>query len=314
MCGNMNSVSNSPSPHHDMSSSFAPFLHLSQEVVDQIIDSLLDTSEPELGRSNFPACALVCRSFRHRSQKHIFHSTTILSIYSKASCEDRVDSFHGVLQANPRIASYVRRLHLDIDSASEWAVDDPVFLQIMKLVTRSWAVGMRLELSVTGGWDNFQFTCNRTFETRFVKPFVTPFITSLHLEDVFNVPISLIAHCPHLVELKLINVTVEAVRPPHATDIDYSMRPRPLEFTFKHSSGYRSKDLHNTNRILLATSSSSLERLELAFEEFDGGLSDVPIQLAAHNPQWKKQNEDDCTRFQELPRSPLESCGTPAST
>ncbi|KDR74645.1 hypothetical protein GALMADRAFT_141006 [Galerina marginata CBS 339.88] len=284
------------SPPHDMSSSFSPFSHLSQEVIDQVIDSLLDTGEPELGISNFYACALVCRSFRHRSQKHIFHSTTILNTSSAASCEDRVDSFHGVLQANPRIASYVRRLHLDIDSVSEWAVDDPVFLQIMKLVTQNWAVGMQLELSVTGGWDNFQFTCNRTFETQFVKPFVTPFITSLDLQDVFNVPISLIAHCPHLVELKLIYVTVEAARPPHAIGIDHSMRPRPLEFTFKYweetiqilaeayidfshlqrlsASGYHSKELHNTNRIL-ATCCSSLERLELAFEEFDGGLSDV---------------------------------------
>ncbi|KDR74647.1 hypothetical protein GALMADRAFT_559337 [Galerina marginata CBS 339.88] len=270
-----------------MSSSFAPFSHLSQEVVDQIIDSLLDTRESEPEISHFYACALVCRSFRHRSQKHIFHLTRVFHTSSATSCKDRVDSFHAILKDNPRIASYVRRLRLNMSSASEWMVDDPVFLQIMKLITRILPVGMQFELSIFGGWAKFQFMSNRTFETCFVKPFVTPFITSLDLENVFNIPVSLFAHCPHLVELKLINVTVEAVRPPHAIDIDHSLRPRPLEFEFRYCGDtiqilaetyvdfshlqhlsvyghYISSELDNINRIL-AASSRSLERLEFAF-------------------------------------------------
>ncbi|KDR74649.1 hypothetical protein GALMADRAFT_249556, partial [Galerina marginata CBS 339.88] len=273
---------------------FAPFSHLSQELIDEIIDVLLETEESRWITSQFCPSALVCRAFRHRSQKHAFYSVRPFSHRdSLASSRKRVDDFHGILQQNPRIASYVRRLKLDMNDTNRWLFDDPLFCDIMELVSRTWAVGMRLELSVFGWGGNFQFTNNRRVETRFLKPFITPFITSLDLYSTYNIPLSLLAHCPHLVELKLALVTVEAIRPPNAIDIDHSLCPRPRKFTFESCgdsirilatgyvdfgylqhlsvSGCLSDELGDVDLILIA-SSSSLDHLHLDFRKPGDGL------------------------------------------
>ncbi|KDR74648.1 hypothetical protein GALMADRAFT_249554 [Galerina marginata CBS 339.88] len=272
---------------------FAPFSHLSQELIDEIIDALFDPQEIERKISQFCACATVCRAFRHRAQKHAFYSMTPFRRRdSLASSRKRVVDFHNILQENPQIASYVRRLNLKMIDASGWLFDDPLFCEIMELISRTWAVEMRLELSVYGWGGNFQFTNNRRVETRFVKPFITPFITSLDLYSIDNIPLSLLAHCPHLVELRLVWVTVEAIRPLNAIDIDCSLRPRPRNFMFRSCgdtirilettyvdfgylqrlsvSGFLYNELSNV-KLILNAASSSLEHLQLEFEELEQG-------------------------------------------
>ncbi|KDR74710.1 hypothetical protein GALMADRAFT_560883 [Galerina marginata CBS 339.88] len=191
---------------------FAPFSHLSQELIDEIIDALIDPQETERKISQFCACALVCHAFRHRAQKHVFYSMMPVHSRGNATCRKRVDDFHRILQENPRIASYVRRLDLNMDDTNGWLFDDPLFREIMELVTKTWTVEMKVALSAFGWSDAFQFTNNRTLETQFIKPFVTPFITFLDLNFMRNVPVSLLAHCPYLVELKLIRVYWSAIR------------------------------------------------------------------------------------------------------
>ncbi|KDR74724.1 hypothetical protein GALMADRAFT_561316 [Galerina marginata CBS 339.88] len=199
---------------------------------------------------------------------------------------------HGILQKNPRIASYVRRLDLNMGDTNGWLFDDPLFRETMELVTRTWTVGMKLAVSAFGWSNAFQFPYNRILETQFSKPFITPFITFLDLNFMRNVPVSLLAHCPYLVELKLIRVTVEAIRPLNAIDIDRSLRPRLRKFTFKSCgdtirilatgyidfgylqhlpiSGCLSDELGDIELILNA-SSSSLEHLQLDFDQLELG-------------------------------------------
>ncbi|KDR74650.1 hypothetical protein GALMADRAFT_559576 [Galerina marginata CBS 339.88] len=269
-----------------MSSDVAPFSKLSQELIDEIIDALLDPQEAERKISQFCACALVCRAFRHRSQKHAFYLMTPLPIRANANCRKRVDELHGILQENPRIASYIRRLDLNMNDTNGWLFDDCFFCEIMEIVSKTWAVGMNLELSVHGWSLPFQFTNNRTFETRFAKPFITPFITSLNMESIKNIPVFLLAHCPHLVELKLILVTLEAISPLNAIDIDHSLCPRLRKFTFEScgdtirilATGYvdfgylqqlsvsgRFSDQLGDIDLILNASSSSLDELHLDF-------------------------------------------------
>ncbi|KDR74644.1 hypothetical protein GALMADRAFT_559331 [Galerina marginata CBS 339.88] len=279
-----------------MPTGFAPFSNLSQELVEEIVDALVDTQESDLHISNLCACALVCRSFRHRAQKYIFYSMTLLGLKTEANCRERVDSFHEILQKNPRIASYIRRLRFDMDDTAKWVFEDPLLLQIMELVTKTWVVGTKLELSIFAWSEDFHFTDNRTFETRFVKPFVTPFITSLDLHYVYDVPLTLFSHCPHLVDLSLIWVTVEASPRFNVIAVDQSLRSRPHKFTFQSldssfralsatcidfshlqylsASGYLSDEIPDLNFILEA-SSSSLKCLELEFDELEGHLSTV---------------------------------------
>ncbi|KDR74632.1 hypothetical protein GALMADRAFT_140996 [Galerina marginata CBS 339.88] len=275
-----------------MSSDIAPFSKLSQELIDEIIDALLDPQEAEHKISQFCDCALVCRAFRHRSQNHAFYSMRPLQFRANANCRKRVDDLHGILQENPRIASYIRRLDLIMNDTNEWLFDDSFFCEIMEIVSKTRAV-VNLELSVYGWPRPFQFTNNRTFETRFVKPFITPFITSLDLHFINNIPVSLLAHCPHLLELKLVWVTVEAIRPFDAIDIDHSLCPRPRKFTFESCgdtirilvtgyvdfgnlqhlsvSGCRSDELDDVN-LILDTSSSSLQHLHLGVEDLEARL------------------------------------------
>ncbi|KDR74918.1 hypothetical protein GALMADRAFT_249842 [Galerina marginata CBS 339.88] len=171
-----------------------------------------------------------------------------------------------------------------MNNTNGWLFDDFLFCEIMEIVSKTWSVEMKLELSVLGCTRHFQFTNNRTLETRFVKPFITPFITSLDLRSTKNIPISLLAHCPHVVELKLIRVTLEAIHPLNAIDIDHSLCPRLRKFTFESCedtirilatgyvdfgylqhlsfSGYLSDELGDIDLILDA-SSSSLDQLHL---------------------------------------------------
>ncbi|KDR74643.1 hypothetical protein GALMADRAFT_141004 [Galerina marginata CBS 339.88] len=283
-----------------MSSSFAPFSHLSQELIDEIIDSVLDTPGTAMikpTKSHLCALALVYSGFRHRAQKHIFYSMPILSRTRQASYRDGINALHAILQENPRIASYVRWICFHIDSnIIEWAFDDPLFLQIMELITKTWAQGMELALSISGGSGDSQLFNNRSFEMRFVKPFVTPFITSLDLHYMRGVPLCLVAHCPHLKELTLNSVSMEAARPLNAIAIDNSLRPRPQKFTFESHgdtirfltatyidfshlqhltvSGYSSllEELPDIMRILDA-SFNSLQCLELECVSVEGLLS-----------------------------------------
>ncbi|KDR74630.1 hypothetical protein GALMADRAFT_249536 [Galerina marginata CBS 339.88] len=245
-----------------MTSSFAPFSDLSQELIDQIIDALFDNHDidkcefdlatSELSpreMSDFCACALVCRSFRHRSQKHVFSSMTVLGTRStKFDQWWRVDKLSEIMQENPRVASYVRRLCFNLTNITQQIVEDPFFLHLMEGITRDWAVGMRLELAIrvsirsTG----LQFQDNEFLETNFIQTSATPFITSLKLYYVHNVPVTLFAHFPYLMELELDEVNLKAVRPDQAINIDPSLRPRLQKFKFKNSYGDTKPELATT--------------------------------------------------------------------
>ncbi|KDR74652.1 hypothetical protein GALMADRAFT_559506 [Galerina marginata CBS 339.88] len=299
-----------------MTSSFAPFSDLSQELIDEIIDALFDNHDTDKREfdlatselspremSDFCACALVCRSFRHRSQKHIFSSMTVLGIRSTEFDHwGRVDDLCEILQANPRVACHVRRLCFNMDNTTQWLVENPDFLHLMEGITRDsdWAVGMKLELAIFAWSTEFQEFKDDKLETNFFRTSSTSFITSLKLFHVQNVPVTLLAHFPHLVELELNNATLKAVRRRPAIVVDHSLRPRLQKFkirwqdarddtipglatTFVNFSYLRRFYLGDADLsrklpgiiCILDASSRSLEYLHISFKRLRGRLSDV---------------------------------------
>ncbi|KAF8885671.1 hypothetical protein CPB84DRAFT_1788112 [Gymnopilus junonius] len=185
----------------------APIHQLAPELTDDIIDvvSALDCRNRCL-----KACALTCRAFRPRSQMHIFSRINFSSDIGKQGYRDqRIKKLLDILRCSTNIVNYVGAIHLSISSYdSGWIAEDPLFLTLM---TRLNELGCRPEEFSTEGLDPFipqafPDTPHRPmcFYENVFRPFFAPYITSLRLSTVNNVPPIVISSCINLARLRLI--------------------------------------------------------------------------------------------------------------
>jgi len=196
--------------------------HLSQELIDKIIDHLFDSYEDHTKNNiairQLRACALVSRVFRARSQKHLF---TVLSI-SMAEDEDtwgRLTRLNDVFSMNPRLVSHTRVLSLIIktpecygDPVGQYFAD-PNFVACMTHIDQS---GLRDQLSSNL---HVRFTTrpstmanlSHAFETHFVPlPLVSSRLTILEIHGLSKVPIALFDTCRNLKKLVAIKIRLSS--------------------------------------------------------------------------------------------------------
>jgi len=156
--------------------------------------------------------SLVSQVFRPRCEKHLFTSISFSNISSPWSRRaKRIQEFIDILSRKPYIAGYVRGLHLGVGDGrdQEWTVQNPGFLKIMDLIRES-ATGFRIKrVELVGNTTGpaRKIANPRRFAESFCAPFVTPVLSSLCIDGLDNVPITLFTTCPNLKNLDLIRTT-----------------------------------------------------------------------------------------------------------
>ncbi|PPQ86333.1 hypothetical protein CVT25_005634 [Psilocybe cyanescens] len=199
-----------------------------------------------------------------------------------------------ILRGNQRLARNIVHLHISIsDTCKDWIVDNPVFLEIMKILRD---IGTFKSFAFNGLTSNPKFPAGPRIIRKLFRPFVAPFITSLELAHVKDVPISVIETCESLKALVLVSVTIN---PSHSS----KSRRRPQLRRLEHrSSGDAMLYLLNTSKALAqpaidttklravtvqAISKNELRDMQNLIDAASGSLE--RLQLRQMNPVGKRQ-------------------------
>jgi hypothetical protein len=190
---------------------------LAQEIIDNIIDWCSFPRDLKVLKN----CALVCRAFLPRSQRHIFVGIRIACEIHQGEIRTggrRLDELYDILQHSPHIAGYVREIRLVVKDNGSWVAGNPKFEWIMDHLTRN-RVFNRFHIDGHLSGDKIMIGPGhlQSFEQCFSQRYIVPFITSLKLYRVKNVPISLLASSSRLKKLSLIRTTLS----------DIETRPNP---------------------------------------------------------------------------------------
>ncbi|KIM43095.1 hypothetical protein M413DRAFT_9880 [Hebeloma cylindrosporum] len=186
--------------------------------------------------SDLHRCALVSRSFRPRSEFHIFE---FLHFKEKNNARQRrLQTLAELIQGNPKIADYIRGLSLQrVGLDYSWIGKNPIFLDIMRAVSRPERPLRKLTFQADYSFHRpFHRFDNKTeFQPLFddfFRPFIFPFITTLVLQCMEGVPLEVVEGCVLLIDLELHYVTL--VGKSSKTTLD---SPRPaLKRLWSHSS------------------------------------------------------------------------------
>ncbi|KIM35653.1 hypothetical protein M413DRAFT_326504 [Hebeloma cylindrosporum] len=201
-------------------SELAPITQISQELVDKIIDELAESLENDLSYrwDGLSRCSLACRSFLPRSQYHIFRRIKIQSEgafhhdFTVKHCKELCR----ILTQSPQIATYVRELRLDIRQDDKIGLHEtPSFMRAISQICQ--AHHPLDKLTIGGLFRLSQLRDAQGFLDAFTRPFISPFITSLHIQAIDNAPIRIIQECVNLSDLTLWRVD----------DFECNSRPNP---------------------------------------------------------------------------------------
>jgi len=192
------------------SSSDAP--QLSPDIIESIIDFVAQNSarnwNGSLGK-DILNCALVSQTFRHRAQFHIFEAVYIR--HEPKYRIERLQNLKNLIKTNPDISLSVQELFLECRGLQcAWISEDPTFLNVMESITRNGRPLRKLTLEadkfIDDGYGTMRIPDFQPLLERFFRPFILPFITSLVLDRLENVPIEVITGCSQLVDLELLHV------------------------------------------------------------------------------------------------------------
>ncbi|KIM39311.1 hypothetical protein M413DRAFT_415935 [Hebeloma cylindrosporum] len=188
----------------------SPILRLSQEVVDEIIDSIA-MIDP-----------WIVREEERRFGSFFWAEETV------PKCLQRVKELYMIMKCNPQIVAYVRELTLKaVPYDTAWITEDPYLRRILALLERP---GNSLKkLSILGLHDCI-------LETR--KPDnlfrITNTISSLHLGFMQNIPLAMIEGCVQLTDLSLNCVEIDSK--PCRAGTSRQVRPALQKLKFFNSS------------------------------------------------------------------------------
>ncbi|KAF8883910.1 hypothetical protein CPB84DRAFT_1850834 [Gymnopilus junonius] len=193
---------------------------LSQEMIDEIID-ILYASDPD--SSHFSSHSLVCQSFRHRTQQHLFRFISYHFYKNDSSCLPKLQDRRQMLEKNPKIAGYVRHLHFVITGDTLWTFDHPEFIRMMEIIAQASAqrIDAPLQVLISGGEnpkipDDF---AQHIFEE------IGPYVETLKLHTIEFMPCRWIADCRNLLKLEMVRVSIAK----NDTESTRSRLPRPQE-------------------------------------------------------------------------------------
>ncbi|KAF8803305.1 hypothetical protein BYT27DRAFT_7244361 [Phlegmacium glaucopus] len=232
---------------------------LCQDLIDLIIDHLADSGQQ---------CPIVSRSFRQRSQQHRFKSIVI------NGDKTRIQNLFTIIQHNPYIADYIQALTLErTDLEYSWICGNPLFLAVMDKISTSdrplRKLTMRVGADVGDGYYGTLMWDPKLLLDRFFLPFISPFITSLTLERLKNVPIEVVESCIHLTHLELLEVELVGERRNSSQSHHHPLKLQHLAFS---RSGF--EDLLNPS---LSLSTLDLSHLK-SFIAYTDDLRDLALE------------------------------------
>ncbi|KAF8907701.1 hypothetical protein CPB84DRAFT_272661 [Gymnopilus junonius] len=117
---------------------------LPQELIDDIIDNVANTTMKFGPQNSLSSCALVCKCFLPRSQMHLFSKIKICATsrtfgnHHKTERSKRTKEFLDILKHRPLITDYIRELHLVVSELDKgYLLDDPNLHSIMEKKQKS---------------------------------------------------------------------------------------------------------------------------------------------------------------------------------
>ncbi|KAF8908654.1 hypothetical protein CPB84DRAFT_1843538 [Gymnopilus junonius] len=201
----------------------SPVPELPQELIDRIIDHVAAEFEDWPGE-NLSQCALVSRSFRLRSQMYIFLSMVIRGGSQRR--KEMIKDFLDIIQCNHNIAHYVEELRIDYTAHDHsWIAQDADFVAVMEKISERplRKLIFAADLKTNDTCETLPFEPPKPLLDHFFLPFITPFITSLSLRQLLDVPIDALTTCVNLTDLELLHVELKL---PEEGEIS---RSRPLK-------------------------------------------------------------------------------------
>ena len=220
------------------------FPHITSRLAQEIIDNIIDCCSSPRDLKVLKVLSLVCRAFLPRSQRHIFVGIRIACAIHQGEIKTggrRLDELYDILQHSPHIAGYVREIRLVVKDNDSWSAGNPKFEWIMDHLTRN-RVFNRFHIDCHLSGDKVMIAPGHlpSFEQSFSQRYIVPFITSLKLYRVKNIPISLLVSSPGLQKLSLIRTTLGDMpnNPPNLNNNNTATLPKLQALFF-----YRSSDI-----------------------------------------------------------------------
>ncbi|KAF8906313.1 hypothetical protein CPB84DRAFT_1770539 [Gymnopilus junonius] len=191
----------------------SPVPELSQEVVHKIIVHVAAESRNWSGE-NLLQYTLVSRSFRPRSQLHIFSSIVIRG--ESLIHKEKVQLLLDILEHNSGIANYVE-VRLDCTGQEYlWITEGTTFIAVLQKISSSERPLRKFVLEAytkeDDGYETLSFVTEepQSILDHFFPPFISPSITSLSLHRLLDVPIEVMTSCVNLTDLELLHVELIA--------------------------------------------------------------------------------------------------------
>lgn len=201
--------------------------HTTSRLAQEIIDNIIDFCSTPKDLKILKVLSLVCRAFLPRSQRHIFVGIRIACAIHQGEIKTggkRLDELYDILQHSPHIAGYVREIRLVVKDNDSWAAGNPKFEWIMDHLTRN-RVFNRFHIDCHLSGDKVMIAPGHlpSFEQCFSQRYIVPFITSLKLYRVKNIPIGLLLSSPGLQKLSLIRTTLgDMPNPPPPNNLHHN--------------------------------------------------------------------------------------------
>lgn len=222
-----------------------PIYRLSQELIDEIIDAVHLMAEERWWADRWDYlsnCCLVCRSFLPRAQMHLFTHVNLPGMHQSKWVKDgdysRVSALLRILENRPVIAQHIQKLSLCLpEGNTSWLYNTPQMLTLLQTVNATQFPLRQLVLSAEPAISPLKTSAYNTgfpHLYRFFKHAIAPYITVLHLEFVFRVPVELVTMCVHLRDLSLRYTTFVFQDPDVLGFIDHETgQPlnRPVDWT-----------------------------------------------------------------------------------
>ncbi|KAJ3506361.1 hypothetical protein NLJ89_g6910 [Agrocybe chaxingu] len=116
----------------------------------------------------------------------------------------RVATFLEILKISPWIAEHVQELHLWVSNTEDETYgEDLGFLRVMSLLTEARSGSGLQRLTLRGAYYGLAFKDSLALVENLLRPYISPFITSLCITRLKNIPIAFVAECTHLETLAL---------------------------------------------------------------------------------------------------------------
>lgn len=257
--------------------SVLPTSQLSQELIDQILDHVAADSNSKRLAGSLLQCALVSRSFCPRSQSLLFSSIDLGRPSKKRMRDEKIQGLLDLVQDNPCIANYIEELSLECaDYEYSWIYEDQAFINVMKRISASEKPLRKLTLQAdkrdVDGFETQALENPEPLYDNFFLPFVAPYITSLSLHRILNLPIELVTSCVNLVDLELLHVEWQEY---HSTRTlsPHIIRLRSLKHCLSRSA---------LDKLLAPPFNGSVSALDLSqlqsFTVYTDGLTDLDFE------------------------------------